>query len=198
MEKYDKSILMLYRGKDDSNKVSSATKMALDKDKCIKYIDFDVMNLDKRNIEKYFLNSIKLPEIIYIWYDEEILIDYIVENYPSIELRIYDMVNSTEYKPNSYGRGKHIYIIAKTIIDEYKESQGTINLWISEKYNAKQVSIYTCDYELLDEWTKRKYFLTEVEAKKSIRKEIKEEIKRAEEMVEYYHNKIGDLKGLLK
>lgn len=192
MNKSAKSIVMFYRGKDDSNKVSSATKMALDKDKCGKYIPFEVINLDKRNYEKYFVKADKLPDIVYVWHDEEIIIDFIAENFPSIALCIYDMKNSTEYKSNGFG-SKCTYIIAKTIINDYKKSQGTIDLWVKENHISKQVTLFTCDYNSFDDWTKKRYFSTEGEVKKSIIKDVKEEITRSTEMIEHYNNKIKEL-----
>jgi len=200
MEIYNKFFVMFYRGKDDSNKVSSATKTTLDNENLSKYIPVEFINLDKRNFEKYLRKSEQLPNVIYIWHDEEIIIDYIKLKYPNIELRIYSLESAFELKDDSnYNyQKKSKYVIANNIINEYKESQGTIQLWIFVKDEIKQITINNYDYERLSDWNKEKYFSSEIAVNNNIKKQLEDTLKESEDMIKHYEKKIKDTKKKLK
>lgn len=193
MDKFNKKIVMFYRGKDNSNKISSSTQNTLSK--CRDVFDIDFINLDKRNYDKYFTKSGCEIDITYVWHDEELLIDYIKEKYPNIELRIYDDNNSVII--NS-GRIKHI--IAQNIINEYKATFGYINLWRinGSEQGIIDVKMFKVDYESNTQCEKNKYYTSKGLAKEALKLRIKSEIKQSEDMIKYYETKINNYKNKLK
>jgi len=88
-------MLVFYRSREFTNAIISSTQSTL-KQRNIKGMEVEFVNLDKRNYEKLFKNMEELPEYVFVWFDEEKITDYINENYPTIKVIHFDKNNSTK------------------------------------------------------------------------------------------------------
>lgn len=198
MKKYEKRILMLFRGDDESNKISSSTKNIFQEEGLSDFVEMDFINLDKRNLKKYLNNSEISPNIIYIWHKEESIINYLKSNYPNIELRIYSMKNSSKQYLDSYNHRTIIYTVFSNILEEYKRYLGTITLWTIENFEVKKIIKDIYDYETMDKHIKKDCYLSEEDCKMALEHKIEFEIKSCNDIIANTNKKKEYLKELQK
>lgn len=206
----EKSIIMCYRGSDKSNRISSATKNYLEKYQNKAKLNIEYINIDKRNLNK-FVDSIlnrEIPlDIIYVYYDEEFLLELLSENCPDLDVRIYSLDTA---KKDKWETQKGVYNgIGEDLINEYKYSLGSYTFWIAVDNKPKKIIISKYDYERSA--LKSRYHRTEYGCYESILKNYEYRVKRnksdiemyermilkAKEEVEKYENSIKGIEELL-
>lgn len=189
-------IVVLFRSKERSNDICSATKHQLTKSKFTDYINVDFVNLDKRNLQKYMISQENI-DIIYLWHDEEIAMNYIKENYPNIKIVNYDHSEKT-ISSNWYGGNSYKYILADKLIEEYKETTGMITIY---EFNTgdcsiKKSKITNYDYENNKKF--KTYFTEKEQAEEYAKKYIKDEIQKIEKSIEMQRKRLINYKKFLK
>lgn len=118
-------ITVFYRSLERSNAIVSSTRDELErrhKYGDLNYLDIDFINLDKRNYKKYLESAKKehyLPQIIYIWYDEEVVGEYIEETYPTIKVYHFD-VSCIKKEDRYWGYGKSYHLLDE-IVESFKK-----------------------------------------------------------------------------
>ena len=117
-------ITVFFRSQEKNNAIVSATKMELENLQNrgeMTFLDVDFVNLDKRNYKKYFatLNEQEnLPSIVYIWWDEENITEYINETYPNIKVYHFD-TKIIKKEETFYGiKRKHSFL--DVILENFK------------------------------------------------------------------------------
>lgn len=115
-------ITIFYRSNEKSNAIVSSTKDSLWNNNM--GVEVDYINLDKRNYKKYLdkcsIDNL-LPESVYIFDDEEIVKDFIAENYPNIKIYDFNKKNSVKYGDSEYEYGEGGYKSYR-LIDLIKEN----------------------------------------------------------------------------
>lgn len=190
----EKSIIMCYRGSDKSNRISSATKNYLEKYQSKSKLDIEYINIDKRNLNK-FVNSIlnrEIPlDIIYVYYDEEFLLELLSENCPDLDVRIYSLDTA---KKDKWETQKGVYNgIGEDLINEYKYSLGSYTFWIAVDNKPKKIIISKYDYERSA--LKSRYHRTEYGCYKTILKDYEYRVKRNKSDIEMYERMIATAKA---
>lgn len=177
-------ITVFFRSNEASNRYISATKAKSDEhlDKNIATIHYE--NLDKRKFENYF-KKCETPDYIFVWHDEEILIEYIKTNYPNVKIetmsgvdRIYNS-NSYYGNPNRfqiYDRIKDIIEKDIPIITHYKISGYDI---VKKEDKQNRIS--------------GTYYLTEKEAKIELKDIINKKIKYLKSELMIFEDKLSKL-----
>ena len=118
-------ITVFYRSLERSNGIVSSTKDELEwrqKRGDLAYLSIEFINLDKRNYRKYLEKAKEehaLPQIIYIWYDEEVVGDYIAETYPSIKVYHFN-TSCIKKEERYYGYGKAYHLLDE-IVENFKK-----------------------------------------------------------------------------
>ena len=118
-------ITVFYRSLERSNGIVSSTKDELEwrqKRGDLTYLSIEFINLDKRNYRKYLEKAKEenaLPQIIYIWYDEEVVGDYIAETYPSIKVYHFN-TSCIKKEERYYGYGKSYHLLDE-IVENFKK-----------------------------------------------------------------------------
>lgn len=188
-------ISILFRSKEQSNDICSATKHQLLKSQVDKFIDLEFVNLDKKNLQKYLLIEPR-PNVVYIWHDEEIYMDFIKDNYPEIEIKTYS--REEREKHSGYWGNQYKYVLADQIINECKDATGFIEYYeVSVLTGAiKKAKMTNFDYEKNS--NKTLHFSTEEEAKEFLKKKLAENIEDAKMSIESYKERIKKYEKILK
>lgn len=174
-----KSITVFYRSNEASNRYISATKSKTDTylDKTIVTIHYE--NLDKRKFENYFKKN-TIPDYVFIWEDEEILIEYIQTNYPNIKIETMSG-KDREYDKNTYYGNPNTFKIYERI-NEIVERD--IPVVIYYKIYGNRIE------EKKDKQTKinGEYFLTKKDATDKLIKDLDEKINYHKTQASYYED----------
>lgn len=155
-------IVMFYRSKEDSNQLASETirKLQCRYWKVFSEMDIDFINLDKRNIKKYFYILEKAPAIIYIWHDEEEIIESIKAKYPTAIIKI--MNEQTGYSATHSGNG-HVSKecnFAEEIIADFRNILGMKTIYkVNDKGEVIKKEVFLLRNEKAEDC-----FLNEAEA----------------------------------
>ena len=189
----EKSIIMCYRGSDKSNRISSATKNYLEKYQNKTKLNIEYINIDKRNLNK-FVNSLlnrEIPlDIIYVYYDEEVLLELLAENCPDLQVRIYSLDTA---KKDKWETQKGAYNgIGEDLINEYKYSLGSYVFWVIDNNKPKKIIISKYDYERVS--LKSRFYKTEYGCYEAILEGYKYRIKRNQSDIEIYERMIAKAK----
>ena len=190
-----RNIILTYRGTDESNKVASATKTYVERKNHFidNYFNLTMINLDKRKIEKFVekLEDTK-DTILYVYYDEENLLSILEQmNYKNLEVRQY------KEEKNRWNNSKGMYNkLGEQIIQEYKDSLGTLEFWINYKNEAIKITINEYDYQKTS--MKYKFFKTEKECVESILTDLKYTNERSLNMIDFYKKEIEKYKEKIK
>ena len=189
----EKSILMCYRGSDESNKISSATRNYLEKHQGKENINIEYINIDKRNLNKFVENILKrdIPlDIIYIYYDEENLLDLIEDNLPNLEVRTYSLDTARKDRWDTQ-RGSYNGI-GEDLMNEYKYALGSYVFWVIDNNRPKKIIISKYHYERVR--LKSRFHKTEYGCYEAILEEYKYSIKRNQSDIEAYERMIAKAK----
>jgi flagellar biosynthesis chaperone FliJ len=185
--------IIFVRSKDNSGQVGSATEVILNKEHFKKEIKIELVNLDKRNYQK-FLTKLEeageLPKDIYLWYDEEIVMDYITEKYPQIQIH--------EYSLKSAKNSKYKYALCEDLITEFRDSFGVRTYWKIKLSDIESITINNYDYEKLGSYERSKLIESEDEAKIKLKETLEKNIKEYNSQIDYYKTKIKDTQKKLK
>jgi hypothetical protein len=76
--------IVFFRSKDNSGQVGSVTELLLSKHHFDSEIKIELVNVDKRNYQKYLTKleeAGELPKDVYLWHDEENIMDYIIKKF---------------------------------------------------------------------------------------------------------------------
>lgn len=140
-------MLVFYRSKEVTNSIASATRDQLAKNPCVA-LDVEFINLDKRSytkVLKFKEEAKELPDVIYIWYDEEKVGDYIKENYPNVRVEHFDTA-IIDRVPDGYSSySTKAYRLSDMMIKHFKETLVKREMWI---VNLRD---YTIKKEMVDD-----------------------------------------------
>lgn len=117
-------MLVFYRSREFTNAIISSTQSSL-KQRDVKGMEVEFINLDKRNYEKLFKGLDELPQYVFVWFDEEKVTDYINENYPAIKVIHFNKNNSTKKIMGGtydYFNQRTEYKLADLIINTFKSN----------------------------------------------------------------------------
>lgn len=185
----EKSIIMCYRGSDKSNRISSATKNYLEKYQNSMKLNIEYINIEKRNLTKFvnLLLTREIPvDIIYVYYDEEVLLEVLAEKCPDLEVRIFSLDTVSK---NKWSTQKGVYNgIGEDLINEYKYSLGYYVFWINVNDTPKKIKVSKYDYERSSH--KSQYYKTEYGCYEAILKGYGLRIKRSKYDIEAYQRMI--------
>ena len=155
-------ILVFYRSLEKTNAIISSTKDAYEKSKKSRnfaYFDLEFVNLDKRNYAKY-LNILEmdksLPNVIYIWFDEEKITEYINETYPDIKVIHFD-TKCIKREECYFGGTYKSYALLDMITDNFKKDLETKSYIIVDTYK-ETINSYSFDEISLAEYLYKNKF----------------------------------------
>lgn len=191
-----KRIIIFYRGSDDSNKIASATTNKIVNTLKKEDFEIEIVNLDKRNFKKFFdkINDNYKEYELYIYSDEENLLDYIKDNFKDANYKTYSLEECKikGYKPNYLS-------LANKIIEDYKKESGIIELWKVNKDSIEKLEVYKCDYDCNYIYkNKFKYHTSEYLARSYLRDTLVEDIEIKKKTIEYLKKGIKEEEILLE
>lgn len=206
----EKVIIFCYRGSDTSNQIASTTKNYLERLK-LRDLDISFINLDKRNISKFVdKDEVKNADRIYIWEEEELLIDLFQDDNTK-EIIIYTSKMAETYKDNGHSYKKKYDNIANMIFNEYKKADGVIEVWTIKDLKPVKVIISKYDFEKIKHeytcgfYNKNVFFDSLEECKKAIINNLEKKkkyceftIKSLENRILKYKNDISDTQKLIE
>jgi len=190
------NIMILFRSREKSNSICSATKHELLKNNVNKYIGLDFVNLDKRNFSKYILASENKPSKIYIWHDEEVTMEWIKTNYPEIIIQTYS--EAEKEKREGWLGYEYKYKLAEQIISEVKATTDIVEyyevnvLWGEIKKNK------TTEFDYYRLPSNGHYFLSKEEATGWLKTEMRVNIEKSKKCIENEKAKIEKYEKILK
>lgn len=89
-------------------------------------LELKAINLDKRNYEKVLIDENFKPDTVYLWKDEEVVRDYITEEFPDIKLKMYSR-NIPDYNVVKNNKSRYS--------SHYKKEYNLINDILSDLEN---------------------------------------------------------------
>lgn len=188
-------ITVFYRSNEKSNSIVSATKQKLYNSNTIG-LEIDFINLDKRSYVKYFTKLKEeniLPEKIYIFDDEEVISNYIEDNFKTVQIINFSKEN-IQYEENHYGYKKY-YNLHERILSDYKSDFKNKKLYNLDMYNYKIEKIEISEYDLLYGKDKdKKLYQTKMLASNALLEYAKLDFIKNEKSIEGYQNKIKLIK----
>jgi hypothetical protein len=188
----DKKIVF-FRSKDNSGQVGSATELMLSKNHFDSEIKIELVNVDKRNYQKYLTKleeAGELPKDVYLWYDEENIMDYITEKYSQIKIH--------EYNCGLAKNSKYKYALCEELITEFRDSFGVRTYWKINVGSIESITINNYDYEKLGSYEREKLMSSERAAKIKLKENLEENIDNYKKQIVYYNTKVKDTEKTLK
>jgi len=189
-------ITVFYRSNEASNRYTSSTRSETDlKIKEWDKIDIKVgyENLDKRKYQNYF-KKFGVPEYVFVWHDEEILIDYIKENYPATKIEL--MCG----KDREYNHPDHTYDNTGSSFTIYNRIVNIVNTNIEKIiiFKIKTHSLTIEKEELPINKLQDNHYRTELEAKDAFKLFLERNIETCEEGIERNNRTIKKYTEVLK
>lgn len=187
------NILFIYSSKDKfQESVASSTKQYI-KDNLSDYIIFEILNIDKVNLEKYIKTYNDIYNKVYIYEECSKNIKEILNQYNNFELVKYNKDNSCVFKSNGYdGYCKHTFNNHGLLLE--KELEDNIGTFIKYRFNLYE-GITKCEFTL------SKYNKISKEEKKNYYNDINECFEQnkldIENKINYYTGQLNSYKNYL-
>lgn len=175
------NITIFFRSNEASNRYVSATKAKLDSIMDGKLANLHYENLDKRKFENYFKKH-KTPDYVFVWHDEEILIEFIETNYPSVIIETMSGEDRV-YNTNVYYGNPNSFIIYDRIKDIIEKSIPTITY-----YRIHNFEIQECKSKQNN--ISGEYYLDKKDAKHVLKETINRKIEYLNTELKKYEDKL--------
>jgi len=180
-------IVIFYRSNEASNRYISSTKSQTDsqiKNFANSGVSVHYENLDKRKFQNYFKKQ-GVPEVVFVWHDEEILIEYTKDNFPDTKIELMSG-DDREYGESYYGYKKNTFNIYGRICNAIDENIPKKKVYYIKDYAIKSKLVEIQSDNFL-------HFPSEKSAEDKLKTSVDGELKATEDRIAVLTNKLDIL-----